>query len=107
MKYKEGDIVKVKMIIKGVRWPIQQRSDIYFMGKYFMGKIGIVEYTGNKGYIHNDLCIIKFYFGKTDTKGIIKETFHIDELGEPSKKEMKKFQSFLEKINAKELAEKL
>jgi ribosomal protein L21E len=110
MKYKNGDIVKVIMIKRGVRWSKPERSE-----KYFKGKIGVVEYTTGKNRDYwdaewghmNKLFIIKFYFGKTDTKGIIKETFHIDELEKPSKKEMKKFQLLLEKINAKEVAEKL
>lgn len=97
--------MKVIMIKKRVRWSKTERSEIYFMGK-----IGIIEYTGKtRGYYltHNDLYIIKFYFDKNDSKGIIKETFREDELEKPSKKEMKKFQLFLEKINAKEVAEKL
>jgi hypothetical protein len=51
--------------------------------------------------------MIKFYFDETDTKGLIREIFRRDELGRPSRREMKKFQLFLEKINAKEVAEKL
>lgn len=97
MKFKKGDIVKVIMIKKRVRWSKTEKSEIYFMGK-----IGIIEYTGKIRYY-----IVKFYFGKTDGKGIIKETFCEDELGKPSKKEMEKFQLFLEKINAREVAEKL
>jgi hypothetical protein len=122
MKYEKGDIVKVIKIKKRVRWRNPERSELYFIGK-----IGVVEYIGksrdqfqlllekiNANYaIHKSLqfykhlYIIKFYFGENDSKGIIKEFFRDDELGKPSKKEMKKFQLLLEKINAKEVAEQL
>jgi hypothetical protein len=71
--------------------------------------IGIVEYIGKPRSIVNrkELYMIKFYFDETDTKGLIREIFRRDELGRPSRREMKKFQLFLEKINAKEVAEKL
>jgi len=95
------DIVKIGKIKRRIRWKSDSKNN------YFKGKIGIIEYS-RKNKRHPKMYIVGFYFGRgSSSKRIITEVFHVDELEKPSEPEMKKFQLFLDEINAREIAEKL